>query len=103
MSKKTKKLKKKLETFPTIVKHPIVRVDWSDHWTGNNQWMEISQLDTEPKNCVSVGIKVFEDKTVVVLAQNMGINQQVSDTVVILKKAIIKETPLGDIQYGIKN
>ena len=95
MSKKKKKQPEKLKTT-----FEVLRVDWQDHWTGNKQWQTAEELETRPLHCVSVGIKAREDGQTLTLVQNMGHNQQVADSIVILKKCITSRIKLGEIKYG---
>ena len=97
MSKKKKKPLKKLKTSKV---YDILRVDWEDHWTGNKQWLAATELETRPLHCVSVGIKAVENKETLTLVQNMGHNEQVADSITILKKCITCKTKLGEIKYG---
>lgn len=99
MSKKKKKLNKKSKSLNTV-KYDVLRIDWKDHFSANHQWQMPNDMDHEPKRCVSIGIKVYEDEEVVTLAQNMGINQQAADTTTILKNCITHRTVLGEITYG---
>ncbi len=95
MSKKKKKLTKPLKTTG----YKILRIDWEDHWSGNGNWQPLDNFSSQPMNCVSVGVKVFESKKVVMLAQNLGFNRTAADTVTILKKCIIKTEELGTVEY----
>ena len=97
MSKKKKKQPKKSKITSVF---EIFRVDWEDHWTGNKQWQTAEELETRPLHCVSVGIKAREDGQTLTLVQNMGHNQQVADSITILKKCITSRIKLGEIKYG---
>ena len=105
MSKKKKKPTEKLKTTARkIVKtYELLRVDWEDHFSGNHHWVaDVKELNVTPYLCVSVGVKVDENKKTLTLAQNMGTNEQISDTMTILKNCIVDRIKLGELSYGEK-
>jgi hypothetical protein len=80
------------------VTYQIEKVFWEDHYSGNTAWTtKLSR--TTPLTVASVGMKVHEDKKVLVLAQNMGENLMFADTVHIIKKCITSRKKLGTIYY----
>lgn len=100
MNKKKKTPKNKsAATKKALKSYPILRVDWKDHWSGNNQWQEPHVVKHRPAQCVSVGVLVKEDKEGLTLAQNMTSNEVVADTVYILKNCITHRTKLGTVAY----
>jgi hypothetical protein len=100
VSKRTKKPSKKLKT--TTKTYEIMRVDWKDHFSGNKMWGLVDDLDTTPKHCVTVGMKVHEDKETITLCQNMSQSVVVADTTTIIKSCILKTKTLGAITYERK-
>lgn len=102
MSNKKKKQNKKSETTATKT-FEILRIDWKDHWTGNKNWAPANEITDGPINCVTVGIKIKEDKEGVTLALNACSNLLFADTMYILKNCIIKTTNLGTVEYGQAN
>ena len=105
MNKKKKKPTVKLKTSKLkIVKtYEIFRIEWEDHFSGNHTWVsDAKELNTTPYICISVGVKVAENKKTITLAQNMGMNEQLSDTMTILKNCIVYKEKLGEIVYGKK-
>jgi hypothetical protein len=97
--KKTPKAKSVTTKKTPVKSYPILRVDWKDHWSGNNQWNNPDGIKHRPMHCVSVGVLVKEDKEGLSLAQNMTSNEVVADTVYILKNCITHRTKLGSVSY----
>lgn len=98
MKNKTKKPSKKLEATKRI--YPIEHVFWNDHYTGQKNWTDAEHLDRKgPLVCTSVGMRIFEDKETLVLAQNMGENATCADTVTILKNCIKTRKIIGEVSY----
>lgn len=104
MNNKKKKLKSKSETTEKIQSYDILKVFWKDHFAGTHTWVsDVKDLRTKPLICVSVGFKVHEDKETLTLAQNMGENLTMADTITIIKNCITKRDEIGSVEYGKKN
>ena len=95
---------KSATTKRKIVKtYELLRVDWEDHFSGNHHWVsDVKELNVTPYICVSVGVKVDENKKTLTLAQSMGTNEQMTDTMTILKNCIVDKIKLGELNYGEK-
>lgn len=103
MSKKNKKPKSKSAVSGTIVTYDVLKVFWKDHFSGNRQWVsDVKDLHVTPFICTSVGFKVFEDKETLTLAQNLGENFSMADTVTILKNCITSRETISNVQYSKK-
>lgn len=105
MKSKNKKLKKPSANLKPGNKGvwEVFRIDWEDHFSGNHAWVQDPQeLNTKPYICVSVGVLVKDDGKTITLAQNMGTNEQIADTITILKNCVIFKKKLGEIIYGTK-
>lgn len=104
MSNKNKKPAKKSKVTSPIVKTiELVQIRWEDHFSGNAGWQsDWSQLRTSPMVNMTIGYKVHEDKKTITLAQNLTESLQCADTTTIIKSCILKQTPLGTIDYELK-
>lgn len=104
MSKNKKKRNRKSKTTSKleIVRHfDILRVDWYDHVTGNHSWRKYTEIDSDLPVCTTVGLKVYEDEKVIVLAQNASTLEHIADTTTIVKSCILGDgiIKLGELRY----
>ena len=100
MSKKKKKPNKPSKNLKVLKTYDLLRVDWKDHWSGNSQWNFVEDIVTSPVICVSTGILVHEDKDSLTLAQSIGTNQKISDTITLIKGCIVDRIKLGEIKFA---
>ena len=104
MSKKKKtRNNKSKSTLQNVSKYDIIRVDWEDHFSGNHAWVtSAKELNIRPVLCITVGVRVHEDKKTITLAQNMGSNETIADTTTVLKNCIVHRLKLGELIYADK-
>jgi len=70
--------------------YPLIRVKWADHWheTGDFSIEDIKK-NAKPYHGEYAGYLVCETKQIVVLCSNVWENGDVSDSMYIMKRAII--------------
>lgn len=81
-----------------VTKLPIEEITWEDHFS-QEAWQSAAEFDLNDELFVStVGYRLKETKTKVVLLQNVATNGQVSCTMTILKKTIKSRKMIREAQ-----
>lgn len=75
-------------------KPPIEYIEWYDHHSGEDEWMEIGSVKRSDVVCRSAGFLVYEDNDQVQLATNLG-DGDCADLMVIIKSCIKKRKKLS--------
>jgi hypothetical protein len=78
--------------------NPIELIEWEDHFS-TDAWTESDNVDLLDTILVtSVGFRIKETKTKIVLAANAATNGQIFGTITILKKTVKSRTILREAQ-----
>jgi hypothetical protein len=78
--------------------NPIELIEWEDHFS-TDAWTESDNVDLLDTILVtSVGFRIKETKTKIVLAANAATNGQIFGTITILKKTVKLRTILREAQ-----
>ena len=76
----------------------VWEVRWNDAWS-RDEWSPVSEfMGSEPELVISVGIKIYEDDVVVVLANSFDPdNEEVAATMCIPKGMVVESRALAKI------
>lgn len=85
-----------------MVSKDIVRVAWKDHCTANSTWTHVEDMVVTPVMACSVGIVMYEDDDMLILAQSVISEKRCADTMNIIKSCIVERIKLGEICFGDK-
>lgn len=101
MNKKKKKQTKKSESQGLVfrvhaqeIKLPFYIVKWRDHTAVSREWTHIEDIEVKVVEVMTSGWVVKEDDIAIVLAQNIGTNSMVGESMTILKSCIVEQTKL---------